>query len=367
MAKEYAVMRLAKLKTNKDMGNAYNHNMRVFEVTNADPARLGENYEPVDLNGRTYQDAYEEEVSRMRQRHKDMQGRKIRKDAVRGFEVVLRYSHEADSRINQEEWVRTNVEWLNRMFNPPGRVITYTDGDGNEIKEKSDNVRSVVVHNDEGTPHIHAFIVPVDDRGRIRADYYTGGRGKMIKLQDDYAKTMEKFSLARGERYSVATAEQVSHYYRELEKAVEAELPEVRPGETAQEYKARADITYQNEKIHHRDDIVKKDQEIIQAKSEATLGKIDTARQERSIRRQLKKLGEAIRPGMGEEGMTEDDLRAVRRLVERDRDFRQALEKHPDREAVQQTGNDYARFCEWGRRERQKVRKKTQRPDQTIS
>ena len=92
---------------------------------------------------------------------------------------------------------------------------------------------------DESNPHIHAFAVPIDDRGRINASFYTGTRAKMIALQDLYAKAMAPFGLQRGERHSKASYKQVAKYYNKLLDAVEARLPDARPGETIEQYQKR--------------------------------------------------------------------------------------------------------------------------------
>ena len=266
MGKNYAIFLARKLKTDKQFKDAFCHNERIYNVTNADPTKEYLNKHPIDLNGKTYADAYDEAIAEMR-----MNGaidKKIRKDAVRGIEMILRYSNEADGTFDQDKWVQANIEWLEKTFNPPNGEVHFTDANGNEQTVKVNNVKAVTVHNDEGVPHIHAFIVPIDDRGHLNHKYYFGGRQKMLNMQTEYAKAMQPFNLERGEYKSIATPEKVSRYLTQITKATDAELPKPEISETIDEYYKRANTVYQNQQIHHRNEIVKNNQENIRRRSE---------------------------------------------------------------------------------------------------
>ena len=54
MGKNYAFLTCRKLKTSKDFKDAFCHNERIYNVTNADPTREHLNKHPIDLNGKTY-------------------------------------------------------------------------------------------------------------------------------------------------------------------------------------------------------------------------------------------------------------------------------------------------------------------------
>lgn len=79
-----------------------------------------------------------------------------------------------------------------------------------------------VVHLDELTPHVVAYGVPIDERGRLCAKSYTGGREKMRALQDQYAETMKPLDLERGIKGSRATHARVSQYYGKMDRYDEA-------------------------------------------------------------------------------------------------------------------------------------------------
>ncbi len=361
-AKEYAIMRIKKLKSEKTLGDAYYHNFRIYNVTNADAARRDENIEYGSLNGRSYLDTYNDTIS-----HQRLQGaisdRKIRKDAVKGFEVVLRYSHEANERIDLDAWIKANIEWLERTFNPKDGMYRWKDAQTGEMREaKANNVKSVVVHMDEATPHIHAFIVPLDDRGTLYHKYYLGGKGRLAQLQNDYAKAMKPFGLERGEYYSVATAEQVSKYYRELKKSVEAALPEVKEGEKAADYKKRADEIYQRTTIHHRDEIVKLNQKHIRDLSRERT-------QYAELKSELKKETEALAKDQemltdlarmtGDESYTEESRKKIYRAVEMGGALDEILEEYPDRYTAMLVQRHLEEMYKWYEEERKQKKEFT--------
>lgn len=245
----YAIMRIEKIKTEYELNSRYDHNYRIYDVANADPSLEEENKEIVDLMGKTYLRAFDDEITRMR-----MEGNmdKVRSNAVLGLEVMLTYSRDKES-LDVEHWIDENVKWLQKTFNPPDMVITK--GNGEQIY--SDNVKSVVVHMDEITPHIHAFVVPIDGTGKLNAKYYLKDRRRMIELQNEYHKAMKQFDLQRGIEKSVTRHQDTTTYYRSLKEAVSAKLPEPRENETIYEYKERADECYMINEVHHHDEVRK--------------------------------------------------------------------------------------------------------------
>ena len=145
-------MRMAKLKSEHELGNRYNHDMRIYNVRNADPLKASQNEELVDqLIGRTYADISDETIRNLQQ--SGAITKKIRKDAVRGLDIFLGFSHEDTPGIDINAWSKRCVEWLQQTFNPPGGMISYTDKDGMEVTQKINNVKSVVLHMDEYLSH----------------------------------------------------------------------------------------------------------------------------------------------------------------------------------------------------------------------
>ena len=363
----YAICRIEKVKSSKELSDRYNHNMRIFDVHNADPLLSSQNVELVDqLHGRSYEDIYTDTI-----RHLQMTGaitKEVRKDAVKGFEVLLCFSHEDAAGINLNEWANRSVEWLREQFNPPGGMISYTNKDGQKITEPVDNVKSVVLHMDEATPHIHAFIVPIDEHGHLNAKSYTNGRGAMSRLQDAYAKAMEPFGLWRGERHSKASPAQRSAYYNRLLQAVESSLPEPLPGESVQDYYKRADDVHKTAMVHQRDDVVKAERKIAKKESALFDRTVDvTGREAKLIEERyhyemehgkkeilLDKLADTI----GEPDLSEGSLKRVGRDVAELKAFKEALENHPDRKKAMSVKCSYNEMLNW--QKRHKIRQKKQ-------
>ncbi len=212
----FAILDIEKIKTNTSFVNRHNHDFRLVEVANADKNKIADNKVLVECDYGTYLDAYKSMVDAS----PIYQVQKVRKNAVRGIDVVLTYSHESVGQVNMEEWERISVEWLQKTFG-------------------KENVVSVVEHNDESTPHIHAIVIPMV-KGRLNASSFLGGKQKMTELQSSYAKAVAPLGLKRGTQYSKAKAETMQAFYGALNKAVEAELPEPLPGESAKQYRERA-------------------------------------------------------------------------------------------------------------------------------
>jgi len=75
-----------------------------------------------------------------------------------------------------------------------------------------------VVHRDEATPHLSAFVVPLTQDGRLSAKEFIGGRSKMRDDQSTYAESVKKLGLERGIEGSRATHQTVQHYYESINR-----------------------------------------------------------------------------------------------------------------------------------------------------
>lgn len=228
----YSFMTFKKIKSYNAMIGKYKHNYREMYVPNADPDQADKNEELVSLNGKTYKEAFEERMKKLG--YLDG-GKKIRSNAVMGFEVVTTFSREDKEKIDLEKWKENNVKWLREAFN--ARPDLY-----------GDNVLSVVYHGDEaGNVHCHAFVVPIDDKGHLNARYYVANRTKLINLQNSYGSLMKKeHNLQRGLPNSKARHKDIQRYYAALNATLERELPEVLPGESSEDYRKRVNSMYVN-------------------------------------------------------------------------------------------------------------------------
>ncbi|MDO4647057.1 MAG: plasmid recombination protein [Eubacteriales bacterium] len=352
MGKNYSIFRVSKLKTASEFAKSYAHNLRTKDVRNADPALRDKNGEVVDLYGRTYQDVYEDTLREMKAYGAYGPNKKVRSNAVRGLEVVLRYTREADGTFNHDEWVQENLKWLNETFNPKEGVYRIVDDEGNMTTIQADNIKSVVVHNDEGTPHIHAFVVPIDEHGRLNAAAYIGSPQRLAHLQTDYGNRMKMFGLERGEYYSTATAEQVRRYYTNLENAVDATLPSPEKDESIEDYAKRANESYQVALTHARDDHVKMEQKIIQARSEGEV-------RARKLEEELQGVNDAFNEMasiLGSDRIGSEESKVILDLLKKERDLSNAMALSQDQDLVDQYRNS-ENLLLMQERNRQKERK----------
>ena len=85
--------------------------------------------------------------------------------------------------------------------------------------EYGDRIVRAELHLDESTPHIHAYLVPLDDRGKLNCRGIFGGRQKLSQFQDSFANAMSPLGLERGIRGSKAKHTKIQHYYAAINKS----------------------------------------------------------------------------------------------------------------------------------------------------
>ena len=343
----YAICRIEKITSSHEMTSRYKHNYREYDVSHADGTLSHLNREVKGLNGKTYEEVSSDELIRMRLN--GYCGRKERSDAIRGIEVVLTYSQEDKDKVPLDLWIEKNVQWLEENFNPKDHIINLKTEDGRIRQVESDNVKSIMVHLDEAVPHIHAFVVPIDEKGALNAKSYTANRSMMMGYQTSYANAMSEFGLKRGAQNIKTTYQDVAKYHSELKKVVSAELPEPLLGESVIDYRERANEEYQREKIHHRNDVLKLNQEIKEARSERIMSRDDESAK---VGRQLNKLAKEM--NVSELGPSE--VRQITRDVKRVRDFKKAIEEYPDKKEAEEVYVSFNKMIEWQRSQKRKKR-----------
>lgn len=220
----YAFMTIEKIKTMGAMTSKYNHNCRKVDVENAIPelAELNEDLVtlPVDSEGKEmgYTEAFHQRLSSLPYYNDHV----VRRNQVLGYEVLLTYSR--DENVDVEKWKAQSMDWLHKTFDvaPDGKS----------------NILHAVFHADEtGNVHIHAFVAPIDERGHLNAKRFTGGTRTMQDLQTSYADSVKDLGLQRGLAGSSARHQEIRRMYATLNNAMN--IPEVRPGETAVQYRDR--------------------------------------------------------------------------------------------------------------------------------
>lgn len=109
---------------------------------------------------------------------KDKYGRTHKEPKVKALGFIATFSPEAKEHIDLDQWVATNKEYFENKFK--GCPI------------------SISLHMDQTTPHLHVFVIPVTEKGKISKTQFINGKKDMVQLQDEYAKAMQPFDLQRG-------------------------------------------------------------------------------------------------------------------------------------------------------------------------
>lgn len=247
----YCCLDIKKINNMGQMNNAYRHNYRMKFVENAIPELEQLNQELVSLNGKTYEEAFRERTESLGYGI----DKKYRKGGVYAYEILLTFSREDRDRIDLEKWKKDNIEWLRENFNLAP-------------EKYGDNVLSVVYHGDEvGNVHCHAFVLPIDERGKLNATKYTGSPQKMAELQTSYAQKMKEHDLKRGIEGSIANHKKLRQFYTELNQATDYKLPEYTEKDTPETYRQKIDDMMKNILASHFRELQLKEREIIEAKS----------------------------------------------------------------------------------------------------
>ena len=94
-------------------------------------------------------------------------------------DFVLTFSPEMVGKIDIGAWFKANVDWLHREFG-------------------AKNLLRLDMHFHESSPHLHAFISPLDEKGNFNFKKHVMHISQLVAMQDRYAKAMERFGLERG-------------------------------------------------------------------------------------------------------------------------------------------------------------------------
>lgn len=220
----FAILRTAKITTMGNMSGSLQHTFRERETLNADSERRRDNQVLIGP------DNSKEILQRWHDRAPD----KIRKNAVRGIEYLVTGSPEAMAKMSpgqQNDYFAEALDWL-------------------KDKHGAENILSAVIHRDETTPHLSAMVIPIDDRGKLNAREFLGGRDKLSQMQTDFAERVgREHGLERGIQGTKSKHKTIKSYYADLEQLPRtlARLPERdksgfmgRSKETDGEYTERA-------------------------------------------------------------------------------------------------------------------------------
>ena len=185
----FAILRTAKIKTIGNIASSLSHNYRTRETPNADQNRSSLNEHSVE-SAQTVKDAIQERLPEKR-----------RSDAVLCIEHLITASPEWTGwgTSQERDFFDTSKKWL-------------------EEKYGAQNVVATTIHRDETTPHLVAYVVPLDaDTGRLNAKKWLGGRHKLSRMQTDFANEVKNLGLERGIEGSKAEHTTIRDYYKKIE------------------------------------------------------------------------------------------------------------------------------------------------------
>jgi len=189
---KFAILRAKKLKSAVAMNASLKHSFRDQETPNADPELLYKNEHWIS---QTRNEALQRFNDRL-----DTQ-EKIRKNAVYAIEYLITASPEAmhsKSKKEQDIYFADALEWLKERHGP-------------------ENIVCVGIHRDETTPHMFAYVVPIDERGKLNARAFLGGRDVLQRMQDEFAASVGfRNGFERGLRGSKAKHQTIRQFYSNL-------------------------------------------------------------------------------------------------------------------------------------------------------
>jgi hypothetical protein len=225
----YAILRTQKLKATGAVWRSLKHAFREQPTPNADPERAANN---AHLGASSAREAME----KVRARLPD----KRRKDAVLAIEYLITASPEAMQAMDargRDAYFNDALKWLRERHG--GANVVYAG-----------------IHRDESTPHMYAYVVPLDEStGRLNARKWLGGHASVLsEMQTDFAeKVGARHGLERGIKGSRAKHERVRRHYglvnqahdqaAELGMLDKASLAVGKPTKKAQEALESADAT----------------------------------------------------------------------------------------------------------------------------
>ncbi|MBD2354794.1 plasmid recombination protein [Tolypothrix sp. FACHB-123] len=220
----FAICRIQKIKSWGTLSRSQAHTLRLVDTPNANPE-----IKNLELIGNNTNLGLETLV------REKIGSQKIRSDAVLAVEMLLSASpeyfrpnapHEGGIYEQQrlDDFVNAVVKWLKKSW--------------------GDRIVQAELHLDEITPHIHAYLVPLDERGKLNCKALFGTRVKMYELQDSFTAAVAHLGIVRGVKGSVATHEKVRKYYSAVNQSSrildwEQLIPQPEPQESSDKYRQR--------------------------------------------------------------------------------------------------------------------------------
>lgn len=194
----FAILRTQKLKAAVAVRRSLKHAFRAQDTPNADPTRLRENRH---LGANSVDEAMKAFQNRLPE--------KIRKNGVLAIEYLITGSPDgmnSKSRRDQDAYFTDALAWLKE-------------------RHGAENLIYAGIHRDETTPHLYAYVVPLDPQGKLNCRHFLGGAKALSQMQTDFAEQVgQRHGLQRGIEGSKARHTTVRQYYAALQQESPAPL-----------------------------------------------------------------------------------------------------------------------------------------------
>jgi rRNA-processing protein FCF1 len=261
----YAILRTQKLKSKQEIRRSLKHSFRAQETPNADPNRTPEN---THIGAEDTLDALQKIDARLPE--------KIRKNGVLVIEYLITASPEdmqGKTRLQQDAYFSDARQWL-------------------QDRHGTENVVYAGIHRDETTPHMYAYVVPIDSKGKLNCRAFLGGAKALSEMQTDFADRVgKKHRLERGIEGSKARHTKVRAFYGAIEhtphKHAHFSATQVEPKLLSQNFLAK---TYEN-----ANDQAERLSNIVKNHYEPAIKEASVSRLERIKRQQAEKTAERMR------------------------------------------------------------------------
>jgi 5S rRNA maturation endonuclease (ribonuclease M5) len=202
----HAIARIAKLKSGS-VGASGQHTRRARETLNANPEIAN-----IRFIGQPDSPDLPSLETIVRERIGDQT---IRKNGVLCVEMLLTASPEY---FRPDDPSKAGYYEPEKLADFQQTVHSWLD------KEYGDRIVRAELHLDESTPHVHAYLVPLDERGKLNCRGLFGGREKLSQFQDSYANALSPLGLERGIKGSRAKHTTVKQYYAAVTKTPDLTL-----------------------------------------------------------------------------------------------------------------------------------------------
>lgn len=185
----YAILRTAKLTTFGNIVGSSEHNFRERTTENADAKRT-------HLNKTSGAQSTVAVLAGVKERLATVS--KVRKNAVLALEYFIGAS---------PEWFQTATQKQREAY--------FDDAEKwLKVRHGAENVIAVTRQYDETSPHICAYVVPIDPNGKLNCSHFQDGREKLRVMQTEFAQVVgAKYELERGIEGSTATHKSIKDFY----------------------------------------------------------------------------------------------------------------------------------------------------------